>query len=334
MMPIISMRGIEKEFQVPKKIEASSLLKRLSGIFYREWETVRVLHNINFDIKEGEFVGYVGPNGAGKSTTIKILTGVLTPTRGEVSVCGFVPHKQRYAYTYNIGVVFGHRSLLEFDIPVIESFLLYKDIYEMTEEAFKERMAYFSKILKIDELLHIPVRKLSLGQRMRCEIAASLLHKPRVIFLDEPTIGLDAEAKEEVREFLLTINKTEKTTVVLTTHDMDDIEALCKRIIVIDEGGIIYDGSLYELKKKFIRHKTIEIEIKQVVNKRMFEKLLKKVEVIRQLKNHVHLKIDMIKHDVPAYVNDLLKCCTVIDLLVQEPKLEHIIKEIYASGVK
>lgn len=333
-MPIISMRGIEKEFQVPKKIEASSLLKRLSGIFYREWETVRVLHNINFDIKEGEFVGYVGPNGAGKSTTIKILTGVLTPTRGEVSVCGFVPHKQRYAYTYNIGVVFGHRSLLEFDIPVIESFLLYKDIYEMTEEAFKERMAYFSKILKIDELLHIPVRKLSLGQRMRCEIAASLLHKPRVIFLDEPTIGLDAEAKEEVREFLLTINKTEKTTVVLTTHDMDDIEALCKRIIVIDEGGIIYDGSLYELKKKFIRHKTIEIEIKQVVNKRMFEKLLKKVEVIRQLKNHVHLKIDMIKHDVPAYVNDLLKCCTVIDLLVQEPKLEHIIKEIYASGVK
>jgi len=195
-------------------------------------------------------------------------------------------------------------------------------------------MQYFSNILKIDELLHIPVRKLSLGQRMRCEIAASLLHKPKVVFLDEPTIGLDAEAKEEVREFLITINKTEKVTVVLTTHDMDDIEALCKRIIVLDDGKIIFDGALDELKKKFIRHKTVELELDKVTNKRLFDKLLKQVEVVKHLKNHLHLKVDMAKHDVPTFVHQMLKSCTVVDLLVQEPRLEHIIKEIYASGVK
>ncbi len=334
MPPIIHIKGVEKEFKVPKKIEKPTFWTGLKSIFYREWDNVKVLHNINFDIEEGEFVGYIGPNGAGKSTTIKILTGVLTPTAGEVNVCGFVPHKQRYDYTYNIGVVFGHRSLLEFDIPVSDSFMLYKDIYEMTDEAFNERMAYFSKILKIDKLLHIPVRKLSLGQRMRCEIAASLLHKPKVVFLDEPTIGLDADAKQEVREFLMTLNKNEKTTIILTTHDMDDIEALCKRIIVIDEGEIIYDGPLGMLKRKFIKHKTIELELKQVTDKEMFEKLLLKTEVTSRMKDHIHLKVDITKHDVPALINDILKCCSVVDMLVQEPKLEQIIKEIYASGVK
>ncbi len=332
MQPIIELKNIEKDFKIPEKTENPTFLQKVKGIFYRKWITKKILHNINLEVFPGEFVGYVGPNGAGKSTTIKILTGVLTPSRGRVKVAGYVPYEDRYNYTYNIGVVFGHRSLLEFDIPVIDSFYLYKDIYELSNKDFKERMDYFSKILKIDELLHIPVRKLSLGQRMRCEIAASLLHKPKVIFLDEPTIGLDAIAKEEIREFLTKINKTEKTTVVLTTHDMEDIEALCERIVIIDEGRVIYDGNLEELKKKFIKHKTIEFEFSEIKNKRNFNFLLRKLDVVEKRKNFMHLRVDITKYEVPKIINELMGSCEVVDLLVHEPKLEHIIKEIYKVG--
>ncbi len=327
MEPVISVKDVSKDFRVPEKTKQSFL----SSMFYRRWKTVRVLHDVSFSVNEGEFVGYVGPNGAGKSTTIKLLTGVLTPTSGEISVLGFNPTKQRYQYTYNIGVVFGQKSLLDFDLPVMDSFLLYKDVYELSDHEFKERLDFFSRILKIDELLHIPVRKLSLGQRMRCEIAASLLHKPKVVFLDEPTIGLDAIAKEEIRQFLREINKKEKVTIMLTTHDMDDIEALCERIIIVDDGKILYDGDLSSVKKRFVRHKTIEFELEEVKNKRRYEAILDKASSVRKEGRWVRLMMPIEKINVAKAVEQLLSACVVHDLVVHEPSLEAVIREIYKT---
>lgn len=330
---IIKVNHLVKDFKVPKKQLNPGLGQKVLSVFYREWETKRALKQVSFEVKQGEFVGYVGPNGAGKSTTIKILTGVLTPTEGEVQVAGFVPYKQRYEYTYHIGVVFGNRSLLEFDIPVIDSFRLYRDIYELNPKAFQERLEFFSEILKIDQFLHIPVRKLSLGERMRCEIAASLLHKPQVVFLDEPTIGLDVLAKEEVRNFLTRINQEDKTTIMLTTHDMSDIEALCDRIFIIDEGSIIYDGSLTEMKRKYVQWKRIEFEYHGVKNPLLLKEVLKKTRVLEQTQNFVSLEVNLLEQDVPEIIGGLLNSLDISDLNVQEPRLESVIKEIYRRGI-
>jgi ABC-2 type transport system ATP-binding protein len=333
MDTIIKVHQLVKDFKVPKKDINPSLAKKLWSIFYREWETKRVLKHISFEVKKGEFIGYVGPNGAGKSTTIKILTGVLTPTEGEVQVAGFVPYKQRYEYTYHIGVVFGNRSLLEFDIPVIDSFRLYRDIYELNPKTFQERLDLFSEILKIDQFLHIPVRKLSLGERMRCEIAASLLHKPEVVFLDEPTIGLDVLAKEEIRNFLTRINREDKTTIMLTTHDMNDIEALCERILIIDEGRIIYDGPLTEIKRKYVQWKRIEFEYHEIKNPVLLKEILKKTRVLEQRQKFVSLEVNTLEQDVPDIIGGLLNSLDITDLNVQEPRLESVIKEIYRRGM-
>ena len=332
MESVIKINNVSKDFRVPEKVTKSTFLHKLKSVFYRKWLITRVLHDVSFDVNEGEFVGYVGPNGAGKSTTIKLLTGVLTPSSGEISVLGFNPTKQRYQYTYNIGVVFGQKSLLDFDLPVIDSFLLYKDVYELSETDFKERLDFFSQILKIDELFHIPVRKLSLGQRMRCEIAASLLHKPKVVFLDEPTIGLDAIAKEEIRNFLREINKKEKVTIILTTHDMDDIEALCNRIIVLDKGKIIYDGEIGPMKKRFIKHKTIEFELEEVRNKKKYESILEKASSVKKEGRWVSIALPIEKYRIGKIVESLLSSCDVHDLKVHEPNLEAVIREIYRVG--
>ena len=326
---VIVVRDLVKTFRVPAKQAANSFLSNVKNLLYRKWEDKTVLKSLNFTVKEGEFVGYVGPNGAGKSTSIKLLTGILSPTSGEARVLGFVPFKQRYDYSYNIGVVFGQRSLLEFDIPVIESFKLYKDVYELSRKDFEARLDYFSKALKIDEFLHIPVRKLSLGQRMRCEIAASFLHNPKVVFLDEPTIGLDAIAKEEIRNFLKKINKENKTTIILTTHDMEDIEQTCERIIVIDEGKIIFDNSIKKLKKEYVKHKRVEVDYSEVLNKSKLAAVLKKTTITERREGYMDLRIDITKHKVPAIVDDLLECLDVHDLAVHSPRLESVIKEIY-----
>jgi len=330
-MALIELKNVNREFKVPVKPVSKGFFTYAKSIFYRKWETVHVLKDLNLEINKGEFVGYVGPNGAGKSTTIKLLTGILTPTSGEVTVAGYVPYKQRYDYTFNIGVVFGQRSMLEFMIPVIESFKLYRDIYELDKHQFEERLEFFSKILKIDKFLHIPVRKLSLGQRMRCEIAASLLHKPKVVFLDEPTIGLDAIAKEEIRKFLAKINKKEKTTILLTTHDMDDIEALCERIILIDKGKIIHDGDLRAFKKKYITNKTMDFEVFKIKDKRKFTALLKKLELVKHVGSFYSVRIPFDKMEVGDCVEKLMEAVSIIDLTLHEPRLEHIIKDVYLS---
>lgn len=317
---MIEVKNVYKSFKVPLKGQ-----KGIRKWLFRKNTSVEVLKNIDFTIKEGEFVGYLGPNGAGKSTTIKLLTGILYPSSGSVRVLGFNPHKQRYQYAYKMGVVFGQRSLLEFDIPVIDSFLLYKAVYNMDAKVFENRLATFTKLLKLDELLHVPVRKLSLGQRMRCEIAASLLHNPRIIFLDEPTIGLDALAKQEIRGFLKEINKKEKVTIILTTHDMDDIEELCERVIFIDEGKIIFDGKIDDLKKKYITHKEISITYHEAVTlPKEFGKSEKKENFVLKVK----------KENTSRAIESLIKAGKIHDLMISEPRLEEIVRVIYREKKK
>ena len=221
----------------------------LKALFSREYEVVHALRDVSFTIHEGEMVGYIGPNGAGKSSTIKILSGILTPDQGTVLVDGRIPYKNRIQHVSQIGVVFGQRSQLWWDVPVIDSFELLKDIYQIPNTQYKQSLEELTDLLNLGELLRSPARQLSLGQRMRCEIGASLLHQPRILFLDEPTIGLDAVSKLAVRDFILKQNQLHKTTVILTTHDMQDIEALASRIILIGKGQLLMDGSLSDIKR-------------------------------------------------------------------------------------
>ncbi len=244
-MPIIEARGLTKEFKLFQRREG--VRGAFKDLFHREYQTLRAVGGIDFFVEEGEMVGYIGANGAGKSTTIKMLTGILVPTAGEIKVNGYVPHKDREHYTRNIGVVFGQRSQLWWDIAVIESFKLLRRIYRVSEKDFQARLGLFNDILSLSDFLHLPVRKLSLGQKMRCELAAALLHNPSLLFLDEPTIGLDVLAKAKIREFLKDINQEFRTTVILTTHDLGDIEALCPRVAIIDKGRMLFDNTVENL---------------------------------------------------------------------------------------
>lgn len=244
---MITMEHIYKSYKIAKR--NAGLKEACKALFHRNYEEIHALNDITFTIQDGEMVGYIGPNGAGKSSTIKILSGILTPDSGSCFVDGKIPYKDRIQYVRQIGVVFGQRSQLWWDVPVIDSFELLKDIYSIPDSMYKRNLEELTELLNLKELLRSPARQLSLGQRMRCEIAASLLHNPKLLFLDEPTIGLDAVSKLAVRDFIHKQNKLHKTTVILTTHDMQDIEALTKRIILIGKGKILMDGTLEDIKK-------------------------------------------------------------------------------------
>lgn len=243
---MITMNEVCKTYHVAKR--NAGFKEACKSLFHREYEAIHALDHISFTVEDGEMVGYIGPNGAGKSSTIKILSGILTPDSGSCIINGRTPWKERTAHVREIGVVFGQRSQLWWDVPVIDSFELLKDIYSISPTTYSNNLEELTELLNLKELLKTPTRQLSLGQRMRCEIAASLLHSPKILFLDEPTIGLDAVSKLAVREFILKQNQEHKTTVILTTHDMQDIEALTKRIIFIGKGRILLDGSVEDLK--------------------------------------------------------------------------------------
>ena len=260
MAKIIEARDLVKEFKVFQRREGVG--GAFKDLFKREYCTLKAVDSINFSVEKGEMVGYIGANGAGKSTTIKMLTGILVPTAGYLEVNGFVPYKERKEYTRDIGVVFGQRSQLWWDIAVIESYQLLAKIYRVQTEVYKKRLDKFTEILDLGPLLHIPVRKLSLGQRMRCELAGALIHNPSVLFLDEPTIGLDVLAKVKIREFLKEINDEFKTTVILTTHDLGDIEALCSRVALIDRGKMLYDDEL-----KLLRQQWGDVKLEDIVRR-------------------------------------------------------------------
>lgn len=244
---MITMENVCKSYRIAKR--NAGFKEACKALFHREYEEIHALKNVSFTIHDGEMVGYIGPNGAGKSSTIKILSGILTPDSGQCLVDGRVPWKDRLRHVREIGVVFGQRSQLWWDVPVIDSFELLKDIYTIPDRIYRSNLDELTELLGLGELLRSPARQLSLGQRMRCEIAASLLHSPRILFLDEPTIGLDAVSKLAVRDFIRKQNEKHGTTVILTTHDMQDIEALTKRIILIGKGQILLDGTLEDIKR-------------------------------------------------------------------------------------
>lgn len=256
-MALIEARGLTKEFRIFRRREG--VVGAFRDLFFRDYKTLKAVDGIDFTVDKGEMVGYIGANGAGKSTTIKMLTGILVPSSGSVVVNGYVPYKEREDYTLGIGVVFGQRSQLWWDIAVIESFKLLRRIYNVSKEDFDKRLKVFDELLEINRFLHLPVRKLSLGQRMRCDLVAALLHNPAILFLDEPTIGLDVLAKAKIREFLKEINKEYKTTIILTTHDLGDIEALCSRVAIIDKGKMLFDGFVEDLYHKWGQDKLEDI---------------------------------------------------------------------------
>jgi len=255
---MIKFQNINKTYRVAKR--QAGLGNAMKALFSREYENIHALNDVSFNIQDGEMVGYIGPNGAGKSTTIKIMCGVLTPNSGECVINGRIPWKERVRHVQEIGVVFGQRSQLWWDVPVIDSFELIRDMYKVEEKRYKQNLDELSQLLDLGELLKTPTRSLSLGQRMRCEIAASLLHNPKTLFLDEPTIGLDAVSKIAVRQFIKKLNAEHGTTVILTTHDMQDIEALTERILLIGKGRILLDGNLDELKKHVSERKMLVIK--------------------------------------------------------------------------
>lgn len=246
---MIIVEHVSKTYKVSKRNAGFS--SAFKALFHKEYEYIHALSDVSFTISDGEMVGYIGPNGAGKSSTIKILSGILTPEEGICRVNGLVPWKNRIEHVKNIGVVFGQRTQLWWDVPVMDSFELLKEIYRIDESAYRNNVEQLSSMLNLSELLKTPARQLSLGQRMRCELAASLLHSPEILFLDEPTIGLDAVSKLAVRDFILKLNKEKNTTVILTTHDMQDIEALTSRVILIGKGSILLDGSIDDIKNDF-----------------------------------------------------------------------------------
>lgn len=326
---VIEVKNLKKTYKSYKR--GVGLKEAVKSLFKREVVYSDALKGINFSIQRGEIVGFVGPNGAGKSTAIKIMTSILHPSSGEVRVLNYVPYEHRKKYVRNIGAVFGQKSQLWWDLPPIDSFYLNKGIYGIPEKDFNERLKTLSTLLKTTEVMHRPTRSLSLGERMKCELIMALLHNPPVLFLDEPTIGVDALSKEEIREFLLEVNQKFSTTIILTTHDMDDIEELCERIIIIDKGSIIYDGKLSQIKN-YLKCKTVDFELKEINKKKEFDTLMKKGEILADKKWFKSVQFNKDKINVPDAVNKLMKYCDIVDLTIQDPKLEHIIKEIYSKG--
>ena len=322
-MSFINVKNISKTFKVAKR--RSGMKATLKSFFKRNYIFIEAVKDISFQIEKGEIVGYIGPNGAGKSTTIKMLSGILKPENGSIRVNGMDPFKNREKYVSNIGVVFGQRSQLWWDIPAEDTFDLLKDIYSLNEKEYQETKNELVELLEIKEIMQIPVRQLSLGQRMRCEIAASLIHKPSILFLDEPTIGLDAVSKLIVRNFIKKINKERNTTVILTTHDMSDIEALAKRIILIGKGQILYDGSLKELKKKYGSVKLIQISTKDIINK------INKVGIINQEKTDFGYSFSVNTNEISVsnLLNYLSEKISIEDVEIDNDSIDNVIVKMY-----
>ena len=324
-MSRIVVRNLGKTFQVAER--EPGFVGAMKGLFSRRYRDVKAIDDVSFTIPPGELVGYIGPNGAGKSTTIKILSGILVPTTGTCEVDGRVPWRDRREHARNIGVVFGQRSQLWWDLPVIESFELLRDIYRIPPERYSAARDELVEILGIAPLLDTPVRLLSLGQRMRCDLAASLLHRPGILFLDEPTIGLDAVSKLAIREFVRALNRDHGVTVILTTHDMDDIEALCERVIVVGEGRLLFDDSITRLRQRLNPERRLKVELIERA-----EISLPGVRVKAREGNVVHLAFDPELRDAVDVIRDLVTGYPVRDLLVENPAIEELIADLYRGG--
>ncbi len=328
-MSIIEVKDLVKTYKVIEKEDGIiGYFKNLVKPRYYEFTAVK---GINFDIEEGELVGYIGENGAGKSTTIKMLTGLLTPTSGKVIVNGIIPNEKRIENNKNIGAVFGQKTQLWWDLPVNESFRLIKKMYKIPENEYRKNLKKFTEILNLEDLLEKQVKNLSLGQKMRCEIAATFLHNPKIVYLDEPTIGLDVLVKENIRRFIKDINKEKKTTVILTTHDLKDIEDVCDRIILLDKGQIIYDGEKQKFKDIYGKYVTAEFIINSK-NKKIDN--LCSAKILEETEESLKVKFMHDETTIVKLMNEISNYCKIEDVHIKEAELEDILKEIYKGAHK
>ena len=323
----VDVRGLAKTFQLKRK--APGLRGSLRALWKPEIEVVTAVSDITFSLPEGEILAFIGPNGAGKSTTIKMLTGILHPSEGQASVLGYTPWKDRRQLGYHIGSVFGQKPQLWYHLPPEDTFQLFARIYELDMRAYKKRRDFLVDSFQIEHLLQTPVRKLSLGQRMKCEVAASLLHGPRIIFLDEPTIGLDVVAKQQIRDAIRTLNETENTTIFLTSHDAGDIESLCKRVIIINHGRLIYDNRTSVLKRQFLRRKVIDVRFGESLDS-PFQ--LAGVTTLKQGTYGVKLEFDTQTVPVESVIQQVMATKPCNDINIADPPLEEIIREIYQNS--
>ena len=340
---MIELKNVSKEFVSPKKYPGFK--GAIKGLFSNEKVSKIAVDDISFTIEDGEIVGYIGSNGAGKSTTIKMMTGILNPSKGTCLVDGINPSKNRRENAQNIGVVFGQRTQLWWDLPLSESFTILKEIYDVSDEAYAKQMEFLNRVLELDEFFDRPVRTLSLGQRMRADLGAALLHNPKVLYLDEPTIGLDLVVKDNIRKAIKEINAKYQTTVILTTHDIGDIEELCSRIIIIDEGKKIYDGTLENLKDTYGKRRKVSMEVRKPENieNLKLEEQITALNGVQVTKNDYEAVLDMEsktytvsfdkqKIQVPQILSAVMELTEVTDIKLQETELAEIVKEIYNNG--
>ena len=325
-MPAIEVHDLTKTFRLKHK--AAGLGASFKSLFRPEYSRVEAVRGLSFEMEAGELLGFIGPNGAGKSTTIKILTGILFPSGGDVKVLGYIPWKQRQKLAYHIGTVFGQRPQLWYHLPAVDTFTLFGKIYEMDDAETKKRIAFLAEAFEIGDLLETPVRKLSLGQRMRCEVAASLLHKPRLLLLDEPSIGLDVVAKQHIRDAIRTMAKQENVGVLLTSHDAGDLEALCKRVIIINHGQIVYQDKVSVLKRSFLTWKLAEVRYAEQIPANFHIQGTETIKVAKE-RYGAKLRFDTQTTPVEKVMAQLSAAGRLVDITVSDPPLEEVIGAIY-----
>ncbi len=326
-MAVISVSHLSKYYKVHQK--EPGLAGSIKSLFSRKYYDVKAVDNISFEIEEGELIGFIGPNGAGKTTTLKTLSGLLYPTRGEVSVLGYIPWKRQPQFQKQFALVMGQKNQLWWDLPAIESFILNKEIYEVPDAQYKETLNELSELLEVKDLLKIQVRKLSLGERMKMELIAALIHSPKVLFLDEPTIGLDVVAQKKMRDFIKIYNQKYKATIILTSHYMDDVKELCKRVVIIDKGKIVFDGLLEEIVKKYADHKNLSVVFEKELNRKQLEHL----ETLGGIKEFSYPKLilQVPRENSNKVAAKLLQSYPVADLNIEESQIEDIIREVFTG---
>ena len=324
-MIIISVKNLKKYYFVHQK--EPGVLGSIKSLVNRKYTEVKAVDNISFEIREGELIGFIGPNGAGKTTTLKVLSGLLYPTSGEARVLGYEPFKRQAEFQKQFTLIMGQKNQLWWDLPAMESFILNKEIYEVADEKFNTVVNELADMLEVKDILKIQVRKLSLGQRMKCELIAALLHSPKVLFLDEPTIGLDVVAQKKMRDFIKGYNEKFNATIILTSHYMGDVKELCKRVIIIDKGTILYDGLLAKLQEKFAPYKVISVDFSKEVKKDA-------LQAIGEIKEQagIHAIIHIPANEAAGRVSKLLDKFPVEDLTIEEPPIEDIIRDVFSEG--
>ena len=325
MEKVVEVTDLTKNFKT--KVKKSGLKESFKSCIHPIYKDVKAVQDISFSVDKGEILAFIGPNGAGKSTTIKMMTGILYPSHGTVNVLGLIPWKSRKKLSYKIGSVFGQKSQMWFHLPPEDSFELMGDIYELDRMEYKQKLKELVKRFQLEEFMHQPVRKLSLGQRIRCEIAVSLIHSPEILFLDEPTIGLDVVVKNQIRELIKDLNKRNQLTVFLTSHDVGDVEKLCRRVIVIDHGKLILHSTVNELKHDYLQTKILSLKLEDVY----IPKLLG-VTILKQKGTGLKLEVDTTQCTLQHIIDDIIKNTTIVDMMISETPMEEIIETIYTGS--